>query len=251
MHFSSGRIEESYCFYAIFAGFRGSFQRDKKLQMRIYLKLSSNTELVPFNYQRNLAGAFHKWLGQNELHDDLSLYSLSWLEGAVPTKHGLNFPNGSEFFISSPLENLHTQAVKGIFNNQHICWGMYVKEVRLSPTPDFGRVKRFLAQSPILIKRKAEGEKHQRYYYPGQEHADDFLTETLRTKLRKMNLSTEVSVRFDPAYKNVKIKKIKFNNIDIKASFCPVIVEGDPRSVQFAWEVGVGNSTGIGFGALR
>jgi len=29
-----------------------------------------------------------------------------------------------------------------------------------------------------------------------------------------------------------------------------VIVEGDPRAVQFAWEVGVGNSTGIGFGAL-
>ncbi len=33
----------------------------------------------------------------------------------------------------------------------------------------------------------------------------------------------------------------------------PVVgfVSGDPELVRFAWDVGVGNSTGIGFGALR
>jgi hypothetical protein len=43
--------------------------------MRIYLHLTPNTEPVPFNYQRALVGTFHRWLGENELHDDISLYS--------------------------------------------------------------------------------------------------------------------------------------------------------------------------------
>jgi CRISPR-associated endoribonuclease Cas6 len=43
---------------------------------------------------------------------------------------------------------------------------------------------------------------------------------------------------------------VKYRDINIKGTLCPVIVEGDPRAVQFAWEVGVGNSTGIGFGAI-
>ncbi len=60
--------------------------------MRIYLQLSANREIVPFNYQQSLVGAFHKWLGENELHDDISLYSLSWLSKGVPKKGGLDFP---------------------------------------------------------------------------------------------------------------------------------------------------------------
>jgi CRISPR/Cas system endoribonuclease Cas6 (RAMP superfamily) len=47
--------------------------------MRLHLYLSPNERPVPFDYQHYLTGAFHKWLGANDLHDRLSLYSLSWL----------------------------------------------------------------------------------------------------------------------------------------------------------------------------
>ena len=67
--------------------------------MRIYLHLSPNRELVPFNYQQSLVGAFHRWLGENELHDEISLYSLSWLQGGVAGKEGLDFPQGATFCI--------------------------------------------------------------------------------------------------------------------------------------------------------
>lgn len=218
--------------------------------MRIYLHLTPNTELVPFNYQQSLVGAFHKWLGENELHDDISLYSLSWLSKGQSTKDGLNFPDGCSFFISSPLPDLHKKFVQGIFKDQHIRWGMKVLEVRMRPTPDFGERHRFLAQSPILIKRKPEKNKHQQYYFHSDPQSNDYLTETLSRKMERAGISGNVSVYFDPDYQNPFIKKISYHNIDIKASMCPVIVEGDPRAVQFAWEVGVGNSTGIGFGAL-
>ena len=50
--------------------------------MRLHFFLTPNRQPVPFSYQHFLTGAFHKWLGANELHDNLSLYSLSWLDGS-------------------------------------------------------------------------------------------------------------------------------------------------------------------------
>lgn len=41
--------------------------------MRLHLTLSPNTQVVPFNYQHQLTGAVHKWLGDNDLHDKISL----------------------------------------------------------------------------------------------------------------------------------------------------------------------------------
>ena len=220
--------------------------------MRVYLHLTPNREIVPFNYQRKLVGAFHKWLGENELHDDISLYSLSWLGGGKMRhdKRGFNFRQGARFFISSPLQDLHTKAVSGIFQDQTIAWGMKVAEVTLRVTPDFGEAQCFKAQSPILIKRNQEDSKHQRYYYPQDPESSGFLTETLQSKLARLSLPTDVRVRFDPEYRNPRSKLVQYRDMEIKATFCPVIVEGNTRAVQFAWEVGVGNSTGIGFGAL-
>ena len=224
--------------------------------MRIYLQLSPNKEIVPFNYQQHLVGAFHKWLGENELHDDISLYSLSWLEHLGNPRFktnkantGLAFPHGAEMFISSPLPDLHKKSVDGIFKNQDINWGMKVTEVRMMPTPDFGERRRFLAQSPVFIQRNIEGNK--KYFFHDSPESADLMTETLRRKLKKFDLSENVSVAFDSEYKNPYLKLAHYRQMKIQASMCPVIVEGDPRAVQFAWEVGVGNSTGIGFGALK
>ncbi|MEO1263840.1 MAG: CRISPR-associated endoribonuclease Cas6 [Bacteroidota bacterium] len=221
--------------------------------MRIYLKLSPNTEPVPFNYQQSLVGAFHKWLGENELHDEISLYSLSWLEGGKMRKdqQGLDFRNGANFCISSPLEALHQKAVKGIFKDQYISWGMKVREVTMKPVPEFGSEQRFLLKSPVLIKRDRPEEKHQQYYFYHNLQSDQFMTETLQKKLLRFDFPTDVKVAFDRNFPRPHTKKITFNNIDIKASICPVIVKGDPAAVKFAWNVGVGNSTGIGFGALK
>jgi CRISPR-associated endoribonuclease Cas6 len=201
--------------------------------MRIYLQLSPSKETVPFNYQQSLVGAFHKWLGENELHDDISLYSLSWLHGGKirPDKKGYEFKNGATFFISAPNEELLKDLVKGIFKGVLIRWGMSVQEIRLKKTPKFGSYKRFIAQSPIFIKRSRNEEKGHQFYFPTDPESNDYMTETLKRKLTIAGLSTNVSVAFDPTYRNPKIKKIQFNNIDLKATFCPVIVKGDPEAV--------------------
>ena len=78
------------------------------------------------------------------------------------------------------------------------------------------------------------------------------MTQTLQTKLKKADLNPEgVKVSFDKTYRNPKTKIIRYNGVDCKASMCPIIIEGTPDQIKFAWNVGIGNSTGIGFGALK
>ncbi|MBK8877458.1 MAG: hypothetical protein IPN74_02565 [Haliscomenobacter sp.] len=99
--------------------------------MRIYLKTSPSSETVPFNYQRALVGAMHKWLGGNDLHDDASLYWLSWLYGGKRREQGLQFPDGAYFFISAPDTGLHQRIANGVFRDADIQWGLQVREIQL------------------------------------------------------------------------------------------------------------------------
>lgn len=219
--------------------------------MRIELHLTPNQATVPYNYQRALVGAFHKWLGENELHDDISLYSLSWLKGGKgrSDRKGLEFKHGATMTISSPLSDLHKAAIDGIFKDQMINWGMRVREVRMQTVPEFSNKHRFVAASPILIKRYDTESRTQQYFYPNHPESNTYMTETLKSKMNKIGMDLPISVAFDPNAQ-WKVKMIDYNGIQIKATPCPVIIEGDPKALQFAWQVGVGNSTGIGFGAL-
>lgn len=91
-----------------------------------------------------------------------------------------------------------------------------------------------------------------KFFFPSDEEASSLITETLRNKLEKAGMgSLSVTARFDESYRNVKTKLVTYKGIQNKASFCPVILEGDPQAIAFAWKVGIGNSTGIGFGALK
>lgn len=218
--------------------------------MRINLKLSANTQKVPFDYQRHLVGTFHKWIGDNQIHDDISLYSFSWLMGGKITKDGFDFKYGAEWFISTYDTNLLKSLINGIQQDPEINFGLTVKEITISEDPPVESIQKFYLNSPVFIKRKA-GER-QKHYLFFDEESDLFLTQTLQAKLKKAGLNSEgVQVSFDKTYRNPKTKIITYNGVDCKASMCPIIIEGSQEQVTFAWNVGVGNSTGIGFGALK
>jgi len=219
--------------------------------MRLYLKLSRNNQPIPFDYQVKLVGALHKWLGQNNTHHDgLSLYSLSWLLGTSKKQgNDLTFPNGAHLFISSPDDTFIKQILKGVIDEPSVCFGMSVKDALIQETPVFNNSQRFTAASPVFVKRTI-GDR-QTFFFHHQIESDALLTETLQSKLKKMGLPSQgVKVRFDREYLNPKIKVATYKGIQNKANICPVIVEGTPEQIGFAWDVGAGNSTGIGFGAL-
>lgn len=220
--------------------------------MRLYLKLTETRELIPFNYQPYLTGTIHKWIGErNEVHDSLSLYSFSWLQNVVVKNNkGITLTNDSYFFISAHNEGLIKQILKGIMNNSDVCYGSYVSDVQIATDPSFYGRQTFFSASPVFIKRRIDNnERHITY-----EHSSSalYLTETLKKKLQAANLATEgVSVKFDETYQAPRTKVIRYNEIGNRVSVCPVVIEGTMEQLQFAWNVGVGNSTGIGFGSLK
>jgi len=218
--------------------------------MRLILKISPNKNLVPFNYQKYLVGRFHKWLGENKEHDDVSLYSLSWLQGGEKVNVGLDFKYGSEWIISAYDNSLLKSLVMNIQNDPEINFGMSVKDIIIIDNPQFETKQKFYLNSPVFIKRNQGSRMH--YYLFQDRESDELMTQTLQTKLKKANLNSNgVKVGFDLSYHSPKTKMIEYDGIGCKANMCPIIIEGTAEQIAFAWNVGIGNSTGIGFGALK
>ena len=219
--------------------------------MRLHIKTSKSNQKIDFNYQALLTGCVHKWLGENNVeHGKMSLYSFSWFQNVEVLKSGIKLKNGSYFYLSFHDEQLAKTVLKNILQQPEMFAGARVVDVMIEETPVFSSKERFLLASPILIKRFIDDkEKHYTYL---DEVSDQLMTETLKTKAEIAGINSDgLKVSFDREYHSPKTKIISYKNIQNKVNVCPVIIEGSPEMIGFAWNVGLGNSTGIGFGALK
>jgi len=217
--------------------------------MRVHIQFSKPNEIVPFNHQEILTGAFHKWIGINNIHNDISLYSFSRLNGGRIKEKGLSFPQGAKWFISVYDKELFKKLLSGIVDSPELNWGMRVLDFFVQPEPDFTYQSEFKVASPIFIKRNTEnGQKH---YLFNEAKSSILMTETLQHKMKIAGLKDDnFKIEFNQKYNSPKTAKITYKGIENRANICPVIITGKPETKAFAWNVGIGNSTGIGFGAI-
>lgn len=218
--------------------------------MRIILKLSKNKSPIPFDYLPKLTGVIHKWLGiENEFHGTTSNYSFSWLKGTEKQGNSLTIPYQGEWRISAHETEIIKKIISGIKENDSLFCGIKVKEIIIQETPQFSKVQYFNLGSPILLKLKQENK--QKFIYFKDEESAQTLTLNLINKMKKEEIPTEnVKVYFDSNFNNAKTKAIDYKGITNIGSMCPVFIEGTQEQIEFAWNVGLGNSTGIGFGFL-
>jgi len=218
--------------------------------MRAYIKIKTGISILPFNHQHLLVGTIHKWLGWNEAHGKLSLLSFSRLDGGKATKSGLRYDGETSFFLSAYEPALIKKLVAGIQINNTMFNGLFVTEIILQEDPDLSARELFFVASPVLIKRKAD-ERIEHIIY-NDPRSNSFLKETLLTKMNAVGIDDETfDVQFEKSYPKAKTQLVSYNGIDNKASWCPVILKGKPETKLFDWNVGLGNSTGIGFGAIK
>lgn len=224
--------------------------------MRIHIKTSPSKEILNFNYQYLLTGAFHKWMGTNELHDQISLYSFSGLSQGEVKDGGLSFPNGSSFYISCWDNQQLKRIMEGIQNDPSLFAGMNVNEIILEENPDFSSQTYFYLGSPVFVQRETEeGEK--KFYLYSDEETPALLKETIQHKMQEAGLApdTALSIHFDLNYRQRKTKLVSYKHknkvFKMRASWCPIIIEAGNATKQFIWNVGLGNSTGVGFGAIK
>lgn len=217
--------------------------------MRIVLLVSVPEEVIPFDHQHQLAGTIYKWLGNNGDHGKISLYSFSRLQGGRNTKKGLRFENGASFFFSAHEPEVVKRLVSGVMTNRSMFYGMEVKEVQLVSDPDLSQQELFSPCSPIFIKRR-NGEKIDHILYDDPK-AGEYLKETLTTKMKEAGIEDgTLEVSFDPSFRRAGSKMVTYDGTMNKCSWCRVIIKGRPETKLFAWNVGLGNSTGIGLGAI-
>lgn len=219
--------------------------------MRLHLHTTPNTTQIPFNYQQKLTGVLHKWLGENnEEHGEISLYSFSWLQNTQVEKDGLTCPKGSKWFISFHDTQKLKCILASIRANPEMFCGMFVDEVTIEEAPDLSNRELFFLGSPILIKRHVE-EKVIEYGFENPS-SGKLLEDTLKTKMQKAGIQDDgtLHIEFDLSYAKKKKKLIWYEGISNKTNMCPVIIQGSNEVKQFAWNVGLGNSTGIGFGSI-
>lgn len=224
--------------------------------MRIHIKTTRNQQTVPYAHQHLLTGVLHKWIGPNNIHDKISLYSFSRLQGAKTVDGGFDFPQGATFFISCWDNQLAKSIVSGIQETPEMFSGIKAIEIILQENPEMSEKTTFYVGSPIFIKRDLEPGKKKHYLFDDPE-SPKLMKETLETKMKVAGLPLDETfkIQFDQNYRRKGTKKINYkrgNNItEMRANWCPVLIEGKPKTKQFAWNVGIGNSTGIGFGAIK
>lgn len=218
--------------------------------MRLHFKIKTSRKALPFDHLPLLTGTIHKWIGRNNEHGDVSLYSFSQLEGGKASPHGLVFENGTYFFFSSHHPDLIKRIIAGVQADPNMFNDLSVFEMIIQEDPDLNDKEQFAIGSPIFIKRKIDDKiEHILFDDP---RANTYLMETLQTKMRKAGLTDDsLNIQFDTNYNKAGTKKITYNGVQNRASWCPVIIQGKPETKLFAWNVGLGNSTGIGFGAIK
>lgn len=221
--------------------------------MRLILRVRKSNNIIYFNqHQVFLTGTLHKWLGaNNSIHGKISLYSFSWIQNVDIMSNGIRTRDDSYFFINAYDTTLIKKIVQGIQQDPTICFGVEVKDITIMETPVFQERQEFYPASPVFVKKYVDHKKDKHLLFDDPE-AGMQMTAVLKRKLRQAGLSDEgVKVSFNTAHPNARYKLITYKTISNKASLCPVVVEGTPEQVAFAWEVGAGNCTGIGFGALK
>lgn len=226
--------------------------------MRLNLTLSPNTTPVSFNHLHKLTGTLHKWLGSdNDLHDGPSLYSVGWLNGGQGDGGALAFPDGAHWRLSFYSDRAAKSVLEGILDDPSVCAGMRITEAQQQTTPAFSEGYRFAVDAPVVARRRRDDGSREYLLYD-DERADAALTRTLRRKMDAADLNVDPSkakVRFDRGYDGAHTKLATIekggHEIQHKGSVCPVIVEGPPEVPRFAWNVGIGELTGSGFGSVK
>jgi CRISPR-associated endoribonuclease Cas6 len=214
--------------------------------MRLYLSLNSSRYIIPFNYQHLLTGAIHKWIGnKNDIHGKISLHSFSWLQNIKANGNkGISLTRDSYFFISAFDASLIKRILLGIIKDPNLFADISITDADIVEEPVFAQQQKFLAASPIFIKRRFDNKI---FHIPFDDPASSqYLTETIQKKLRSVGLPSEgIRIAFDTSSYSPRLKLVRYKEIENRVNMCPVIIEGTPEQIAFAW------ATGRGFGALK
>lgn len=253
------------------------------MRIRILLECS-RMQRVPIDHHDLLRGAIYRWLEisdaefARQTHDEgygdgarkLKLFTYSLLR--VPrSQRRLEAardtlaiaPGRIEWWITSPKDDFLRHEIQGLIASRQALYvgdaAFRVVSVEAHPTPTFASPTSFICLTPIVASvPDPEGGSTARFLT--HEQPLEFSEAVRKNLLRKHalvngqipkddSLSLTFADSYISAHRPTKLRKIR--GISIRGIEAPFTLTGSPELMQTAWECGLGEKNGCGFGMVE
>jgi len=219
--------------------------------MRIKIKLKGK-DILPINNQHLLNSYVHNCLGRNnKYHDAANDYSISFLSGGKKEgKDELLYEDNAFFTVSSLDEKFINDFLLGVLNNQKFNENLSFDNVEQINEKFYNGWNYFLTLSPFLIKYH-NGEKYT-FLELDDKNLNEKLKKNLINKLSKIDKTLDladfdIKVNLDNFH---KIKRIMIKNVLNVSNLCYINIFTNKKVAELLYNIGIGQSTGSGFGTI-
>ena len=218
--------------------------------MRVLFYFTKPTGEVPVNNQDKMNSYIHSCLGSNnKYHDTFSDYSISSLQGGRLTDKGtLSFENSEPYIVVSTLnEKFLNDIMLGIMASQKEVMTMKFDHCEVADFKPHKFFDKVISISPILLKDK--NDKKIVYQDAGWLER---LNEQSIAKLGHMDIiDPTFKIEFSGDQKRAKKKLVYVGTVSNPCSSVRLKVSGTKEARTAIYNLGLGNSTGCGFGAVK
>ena len=222
--------------------------------MRIKINFTRNTSSFPIRNQSILNSYIHKCLGtNNKYHNAKSNYSISQIYGGQlnSDKETMSFEGGGYIVVSSQDIEFVNAVLIGVLNNQKFVSGMRFSGIEHITEQFCDGWNHFATLSPFLLKEYVTKGKYT-YVTLNDPSFSQKIKTHLINKLSKIDPTLDLSY-FDvrvPVHAGHKVKTVMVKNVANKANQCHVSIHCRKKIAEIIYNIGLGQSTGSGFGTI-
>lgn len=214
-------------------------------------------QIVPFDYTNDLLKFLHQEiLGKdNKYHNNTSLYSVSPLFNSKTTSKGLLFERGAIWLIRTPslevFKDFYLKSKNAI--NKELGYGLVLKTVESLITKFDGETELVTGTSPVYLGQNENSDTPDHItYHHGQSLTTSQLKKTFTTKANMLGYNInedDFNIEFDMS-QPIKTKRVLVGSVSNIATQGKVRITGDPDVIGLCYGLGLGISTGCGFGFI-
>ncbi len=242
------------------------------MRFRVRLIPVESVAVVPWNYQHHLQGVLYRVLIEEQPELDELLHRSGFPSGArrfrmltfsklLPraaetSHHGLILHPPVYWLISTALEAVANALVQGLLKRAEIAVGgqqFFIDQVEDQPVPDFSAGKmRFETLSPIVVSRPVtdqRGRLTKQYLAPDDPEFWQRVASNLARKADALGIEPVGSVQFKPIGR-WRSRLISVQGARVRGYEGRFVATGDPALLCLAYDVGLGERNGQGFGMI-
>ena len=202
----------------------------------------------------------------NELHSSKSFKFFTFFQIYIPkrriVKDGIIAKDGViSFYISSPNDFLIKSLVDGFLEDLEISFQnqkLTIQKIEALKTPEFSSKNEFKTLAPIIVRTKKEidGELKIWDLAPSDKFFKSLENNLIKKYIKFNNLTkTDKKINIYSDMNFVKRKRISINKGNAtthhRAYMMDLILEGDLDLIEFAYDVGIGETNSMGFGMVK